>query len=130
MFNKEEKHYHEHTIAAVTRVVEKTISPDKMTEIYSEVKKEVEKSIIGVYKIKGVNIEAIGAIMKYDANTIQKKYLIRYNLNGEERYVEGIFPENISAINYNQELYTALIEDLKSNVGARLLTELVKIIRF
>lgn len=39
-------------VTPITRVIEKTVSPDKIAEIYAEVYKEAEKNILRKYLIK------------------------------------------------------------------------------
>ena len=130
MFNKEEKHYHNNTIAAITRVVEKSVSPDKITEIYADVRKEVERSIVCAYQIRNTKVDGVGIIMTVIAENYQKKYLIRYTFNGVDSFIEGFLPENLNARAYGVELYNKLLEDLKEKVGLEFLKEMIKLDKF
>lgn len=88
MFDRIE-HKTESTVVAVTKEIEKTISPDKVTEMYDKVRDEVLKTILRTYTFETDTIK--GAVVEY-VNQLDRagtKYYARYELNDKEYVIEG-----------------------------------------
>jgi hypothetical protein len=84
MFDRTTIHKTESKVVAVTKEIEKTITPDKVTEMYDAVRDEVEKSIIRCVVIadNSLNGSAIEMEERYDTST--HVILLRLTLNGSE----------------------------------------------
>ena len=79
----------ESKVVAVTKEIEKTISPDKVTDMYDRVRDEVVNSIVRSYTIEDNSMKC--AVVEYndDMNTTIRRYIARYTLNGDEHLIEG-----------------------------------------
>ena len=92
----------ENTTFAVTRVVEKTITPDKVTEMYDKVRKEVEKEFVRAYVFEGNQLNGVVAEMRLDFNSAYRKVHTRFTLNGKEyidttlQLINGDFTESVA----------------------------------
>ena len=75
----------------VTRVIEKSITPDKVVEMYDQAEKEAEKRIIRRMSIKNNLISGSVVEMQLDEKTASNKIYIRFQLNGEEIILEETF---------------------------------------
>lgn len=75
---------HESKVVAVTKEIEKTISPDKVTEMYDAVKEEVEQKILRSYVLRSSTLEAAVLIMENRYISNQNDCVIRFVLNGKE----------------------------------------------
>jgi hypothetical protein len=78
------QHKTQSTVVAVTRVVEKTISPDKVSEMYDSIREEVESNLIRQHHIKSDKINGVIAQFKHNACTSQRVLKTRFIINGEE----------------------------------------------
>lgn len=119
MFNTE-NNYNETKVCPVTQIVEKTITPDKVTEMYDKVKEEVENSLIRTYLVKNNLIDGIGAIFHNNASTMTKYYIIRYILNGKEFITKGFTPNETD---YSHTIYKKMIEHFTNEVSIIFLKE-------
>lgn len=93
MFNKT-IHKHESKVVAVTKEIEKTITPDKVTEMYDAVREEVEKSVVRSILVSDNSLH--GAVVeihpKYeDATSV---ILLRLTLNGKEHMEREAIPRD------------------------------------
>ena len=77
-------------VCPVTRVVEKTINPDKVTEMYDKVKDEVENNFVRKFIIQENNLHGIVAEHLENQLTRNKTIIIRFVLNGEEHIIKKI----------------------------------------
>lgn len=85
---------HKHQVAEVTRVVEKTVSPDKITEMYDRVKEEVLATLIKSVVIKNTLFDcAVQIYRNAQENTFQLQAKI--TLNGIDIFVEKTLPDRI-----------------------------------
>ena len=82
----------ETTTQAVTRTVEKSITPDKVSEMYDKVRDEVERNIIQKVLIETNSMTGIVLELRHEWTTHQKKVLTRFILNGKE-YLDYTFEE-------------------------------------
>lgn len=77
----------ESRVVAVTKEIEKTITPDKVTEMYDKVKDEVVKSIIRSYKIESNHFR--GSVTQFeDVNRAGSNLIINFLINGDEKTFE------------------------------------------
>ena len=84
-------YYHktETKVVPVTRVIEKTITPDKVTDIYKEVRGEVEKKILNTFIFNDNKVNGVVVEMEPDYAANNQKILIRFSINGidtQEQY--------------------------------------------
>jgi hypothetical protein len=109
-------------VCPVTQVVEKTITPDKVTDMYDKVKQEVENSILRTYIIDDNDLKGIVIVTQEDFNTCTKKLLCRYTLNGTEHIMkEFIRNKNYSEINEVAYVIETLRKHFLSELSFQLL---------
>jgi len=77
---------HKHTTMAVTKetIVEKAISPDKVTDMYSEVRKEVIKSIMQGAVVQNNTFNGVYAMTEPNFQDGTQQVFVRFTLNGKE----------------------------------------------
>ena len=118
MFDKHIRQWDTYTskVVAVTKEIEKTISPDKVTEMYDAVKEEVKKSLIRTYVIETDLVN--GVVMDYHElyTTWEKVIVVRFNLNWKEfifekriKYYERIGLSDLELVDIFFEFYKAEI---------------------
>lgn len=73
-------------VVAVTKVVEKTITPDKVTDMYDKVREEVENTILRAYKVDDNDLH--GIVFQVDYAT--RQLWTRFTLNGREHITKKI----------------------------------------
>lgn len=76
-----------------TRVIEKTITPDKVTDMYKDVRKEVEKSIIRALRVETNYMHGVVIEIHENYESMQKKMITRFVLNGKE-YIDTTWNKN------------------------------------
>lgn len=84
-------HKHESKVVAITKEIEKTISPDKVTEMYDAVQEEVESRIIRSVAINSGVISAATLELQKRYDTMINEFVIRFLLNGKEYIHRGEF---------------------------------------
>ncbi len=84
--------HHESKVVAVTKEIEKTISPDKVTEMYDAVREEVENNIVLKLRFETNTLKGVGVILNENLNTDEKRYVASYNLNGKDYITKGYLP--------------------------------------
>ncbi len=87
-----EEHYHETVVTPVTRVIEKSITPDKVTEMYDKVKKECEDTIIRSFIIKDTLMEC-AVVIYFEPQHAQYKINVRFLINGDETLISEYLPD-------------------------------------
>lgn len=98
---------HQTTVTPVTRVIEKTITPDKVTEMYDKTKQEIEESLIRKIIIKSAFVEFSACVFQNPQDctvTVKGRFLI----NGTEFLVEHILKEALAS---NEQIYSLLYQD-------------------
>jgi hypothetical protein len=83
MFNST-TYKHETTVTPVTRIVEKSITPDKVTEMYDKVREEVERNFVQMIKIESNTLNGVVVEFTDQFDTNTRKYYTRFVLNGDE----------------------------------------------
>ena len=71
-------------------IIEKTISPDMVTKMYREVRKQVLSDIIRAFTIKHNLMEGRAFIYKDDIMTGQRRYKASFVLNGNFVELDGL----------------------------------------
>lgn len=77
-------HTTETRVTPITQVVEKSITPDKVVEMYDKVKEEVEKKMLRSFVIEGNQMNGVVIEIENDYGQDIHKVLSRFNLNGVE----------------------------------------------
>lgn len=85
---------HESQVVAVTRVVEKTITPDKVTEMYDKVKAEVERSIIASIKVEDNNLRGVVIQVINEHRNDTSAIITGFVLNGKEHVDRSLVQTN------------------------------------
>lgn len=83
MFNKT-IYKSETVVTPVTRVVEKTVTPDKVVEMYDQSKKEAEMKVVRSFVIEGNQLN--GVVVQFSESYEQTKTFVitAFTLNGKE----------------------------------------------
>lgn len=118
-------HQHESKVVAITKEIEKTISPDKVTEMYDAVREEVENNFIKSFHISSNQLGGVVVILKEDYNQMSVKFIARYQLNGKEYITKGYMPERND---FKDMVFDKIYEHYKSEVAGELLRESIEII--
>lgn len=125
MFNKTIIDRSETKVVAVTKEIEKTISPDKVTEMYDAVRDEVEKTIIRAYSIESNLLNGIVIETEPRYETRETTYLLRFILNGKECIRRWAMAPEI-ADNKNA-IYDKAFEFYKGAVAENLMRETINV---
>lgn len=109
-------------VCPVTQVVEKTISPDKVTEMYDKVYAEVQNNYVKNFDVKSDYLNGTVVEFSDEYNTLQRKVMTRFNLNGQEytflitiQSAKELKPEQLYEIfvnHYRDELMKKLFNPL------------------
>lgn len=118
------EHRTESKVVAVTKEIEKTISPDKVTDMYTKVREQVEKDIIVAYRIENNELKGVVLVLNNQYDTMQKKLLGRYTLNGREYLMEDF---TVSAVDYKEVAYTKLFEHFRTQISKQMMRETVAV---
>ena len=116
-------HQHESKVVAVTKEIEKTISPDKVTEMYGAVKEEVLNTIIRSYVISSNVLSGVIMINDTNYSTAEKEYCLRFSLNGDEHIHKGKLP--VEMIDNHSAIYDKVFDIYKSAVADSLMRETI-----
>lgn len=81
---------HETKVCPVTQVIEKTITPDKVTEMYKDVRAEVEEAFVKEFRIEDNNVNGIIVEFQDLYSTRQRKTRTYFKLNGKEYTFEDL----------------------------------------
>lgn len=76
-------HHSESKVVAVTQVVEKTITPDKVTDLYGEIRKEVEKDIVEKLFFDAGELSGIVVVVKPESRNRSLDIWTSFKLNGK-----------------------------------------------
>lgn len=106
---------HESKVVAITKEIEKTISPDKVTEMYNAVREEVEANYVRHFSIK--TNEMNGVVVEFMKSHSDKKvyYLTRFVLNGKDHIFKDSAPEEAMALNDSRHFVVSLLENHYKN---------------
>lgn len=93
-------------VVAVTKEIEKTISPDKVVEMYDAIREQVENDVIRTVFVKDNKLSGVAIELHSDFAKFQRKILYRFTLNGKE-YLKTDFEveENLSEEKVAHMLY-------------------------
>lgn len=116
---------HESKVVAITKEIEKTISPDKVTEMYDAIREEVENNLIKSFHISSNQLEGVMVILRENHNEMSAKFIARYVLNGKEYITKGYMPERNDL---KDMVFDKIYEHYKSQIASELLKENIKII--
>lgn len=105
----------------VTRVVEKTISPDKVVEMYDKTLEETEKKILRSFVFNDNNLNGVVVELEPNYAEASQTLLIRFTLNGEET-IEKIVRtrEDVTTQSGYGLLADAIAEKIIKNVWKRI----------
>ena len=92
MFNRTE-YNSKSEVVAVTRVVEKSITPDKVTDMYDKVRAEVEDAIVKTYKVESAILNGFVFEVHYPTRELWTRFV----LNGKD-YFDKTFPTDSFAL--------------------------------
>lgn len=111
---------YESKVVAITKEIEKTISPDKVTEMYDAVREQVEKDIIRTIIVKDNNLNGVIMEVRDQLATLQKKILFKFTLNNKE-YIKTDFEAEKHWSDY--ELAEKLYEYFKQTIADKLVKD-------
>ena len=76
-------HHSESKVVAVTQVVEKTITPDKITDLYGEIRKEVEKDIVEKLFFDTGELSGVVVVVRPESRNRSLDIWTSFKLNGK-----------------------------------------------
>lgn len=115
---------HESKVVAITKEIEKTISPDKVTEMYDAIKEEVEETVIRRILVEGNYINGTILELRADHQNRLNRYITRFVLNGKEYIDKGFLQlDEEEMMNTDSKLLDKLFENYKKVIGTHLLKE-------
>lgn len=85
---------HETVVTPVTRIIEKSISPDKVTEMYDKVKEELESRLMRSFVIHSSRCDFAVSIFEEPLRT-DKRMVVRFEINGEETILEIYLSDDV-----------------------------------
>lgn len=108
-------------VQAVTRVVEKTISPDKITDMYKDVREEVIGSILRT--IVADNNKMNGVVVEIQQNLANDQRVIYtfFTLNGQEYTHKRTFLRDAEILKSDEQIFMLLFDDYVSAVSKELM---------
>jgi hypothetical protein len=109
----------ESKVVAVTKEIEKTITPDKVTEMYDKVKDEVEKSFVRAFRIETDILNGIVVEFADKLDTMQRMTYTRFILNGKE-YIAKDIHRSFEALS-DGELYEVFSKHLRSEISNQII---------
>lgn len=114
----------------VTRVIEKTITPDKVTDLYSEIRKEIIENVLLSMELKNSLLHVLVKILD-DPTRVDNLCIYEVNINGEKFIKEfHIERELLIEKNYN-DISNLVMESVKdvlaNNVGKVLMQNLYEL---
>jgi len=117
---------HESRVVAITKEIEKAISPDKVTEMYDAIREQVEKDILRKIIVKDNQMN--GVIVEYskDFSTNQKKIMYRFTLNGKETIEKETLDDEVNPT--SQTLVENMLRIYKDKIAYEILPESIKVI--
>lgn len=127
MFNKTTNVNHETRVVAITKVIEKTISPDKVTEMYDAVKEEVENNLIKSYRVTSNQLSGIVCVFRENHDLAEYKYVTHYTLNGKDYITKGFMPSFQSKASPGI-LFEKLFDSFKEEVAKELFRNTVQVV--
>lgn len=115
----------ESKVVAVTKEIEKTISPDKVTEMYDAVREQAENDILRSYKIESNTLNGVVIEMRDSIDTLQRKVVGKYSLNGNEYIMkEFVRPDMVKN---EQDLVKMLFDHYERDVASKLVKQTLSI---
>lgn len=73
----------ETVVTPVTRVVEKTITPNKVTEMYDKVREQAEKDILASVRVEENQLNGVAMQVEDSLSDQTSRVLLRFTLNGK-----------------------------------------------
>jgi hypothetical protein len=81
-----DRHYYksESKVVAVTKEIEKTISPDKVTEMYDKVRAQAEHDVVASLRVDSNLLNGVVVQVADEYSTATSRVYTRFTLNGKE----------------------------------------------
>ena len=71
-------------VTPITQVTKEGITPDKVTEMYDKVTKEVERNFVNGFHVKNNRLDGIVISIRHHIDSAGRKIYTKFILNGEE----------------------------------------------
>lgn len=109
----------------ITRVIEKSVSPDKITDVYKDVKAEIDKTLLRTFTIKSTHLD--GVVMEFENryDTVTKILHMRFVLNGNEHIGKTEVQDFLS----EEQVYKELVDFFTFEVTKILMKDAYKIVK-
>lgn len=121
MFDKVQVTRNETRVTPVTRVIEKSISPDKVVEMYDKTEEEVRKHLIRKIVIQDNSFNGNITLWKNPANMVQE-IVVHFTLNGKEHQGRDQFP--FHAFITNEDFLNSMLKAIQNAVAKELFEKL------
>ena len=113
-------------VCPVTQVVKQTITPDKVTDMYKEVREEVEKTFIRSLRVENNILKGVIVEYRVPNDDFTRRIMTRFVLNGKEHIDRSfIIPGELDT---KSQLLEKLNEHYAKIVGRELLNDALTVI--
>lgn len=112
-------YHNESTVVAVTKEIEKTISPDKVTEMYDKVKLEVQDDFVRKLFVKTDILNGVICEFSDRHDTAQRLYLTRFVLNDKEYIIRDT--QEVSGITSDEQMLRIFSENYKKEIERQII---------
>lgn len=124
MFDKEYNNSHHTTVVeAVTQVVEKTISPDKVTDMYADVREEVKSHILRTILSDDNRLYGAAVEIQNDFMRGAKEVYTIFTLNGKEYTNTHILTDGVEITKSDDDIFMMLFQDYVNIISKQLMKE-------
>jgi len=116
---------HESKVVAVTKEIEKTISPDKVTEMYDKVHEEVEKTILRKVAIEENDMHGVVMEVQNRYDTRSRNIHLFFVLNGKEYHSTEEVKDELTDYNLYEKFYDFYLRTISGLVMKQTVNVLV-----
>ena len=110
-------YYHktESNVVAVTKEIEKTITPDKVTEMYDKVRAQAERDVITSLRVESNSLNGVVVQIADNYSEATSRVHTRFILNGKEH--TGVETINSRELMTAAELWNKLADHYRETVA-------------
>lgn len=114
----------ESKVVAVTKEIEKSVSPDKVAEIYKDSKETAENQVVKAIYVDGNSFHGVVVEMARNHSDRTKRIYTKFILNSEEHIQYTDVTDDMT----NEQMVDKLFDDYKAKIATKLVKEGLKIV--
>lgn len=118
------KYNFESKVVAVTKEIEKSVSPDKVAEIYKDLKETAENQVVRAIYVDGNSFHGVVVEMARNNLDRTKRIYTKFIINSEEHIQHTDVTDDMT----NEQMVDKLFDDYKSKIATKLVKESLKIV--